>query len=273
MSEVHDIPPALPPKVTARRSFPGARSVIALVLREMSTTYGKSAGGYAWAILEPVVAIIFLSMVFGIVMRSPALGNSFPMFYATGVLTFGMFTGVQGKVSQALLYSKALLSYPTVTFIDAILARLILTVITEVLVCYIVFTGAMIFAEGWMRIDLPTIALGLFLAVYLGLGIGVLNAFIIMKIPLWQMLWSVLMRPMFILSGVIFLYDVLREPYSDWLWWNPAVHVIGLVRRGFYEAYQAQYVSVTYVMLVATISLTLGLLFLRAHYRDMLANN
>lgn len=273
MTEISSFPPPLPPKRTSRRSFPALRAIGALILREMSTTYGKSPGGYIWAFVEPVASIVFLTIVFQMFMRNPPIGNSYAMFYATGVLTFGIYSHIQAKTSQALLFSKALLGYPTVTFIDAIAARVILALITDILVAYVVFIGAMVFSEGWMRVDILTVAIGFGMAAFLGLGIGCLNAFINMKLPVWQQFWGVLTRPLMLISGVIILHENIPEPYKSWLSWNPIVHCVGLVRRGFYESYDGDYISVVYVALIALVCLTLGLLFLRAHYRDMLANN
>ena len=39
------------------RSFASLRCVIALMLREMATTYGRSPGGYLWVMLEPIAGI------------------------------------------------------------------------------------------------------------------------------------------------------------------------------------------------------------------------
>ena len=47
------------------------RTVVALILREMATTYGRSAGGYVWAILEPVLGVALLSVVFGMALDIP----------------------------------------------------------------------------------------------------------------------------------------------------------------------------------------------------------
>ena len=49
--------------VSDTRGLPSAtrsslRAVAALVLREMSTRYGRTPGGYLWAILEPLGMII-----------------------------------------------------------------------------------------------------------------------------------------------------------------------------------------------------------------------
>ncbi|WP_311200115.1 hypothetical protein [Phaeobacter inhibens] len=71
--------PAANPHHRHRRSMATLRTVAALVLREMSTRYGRTPGGYLWGILEPLAAILFLSLGFSLVIRTPSLGTSFPL--------------------------------------------------------------------------------------------------------------------------------------------------------------------------------------------------
>ena len=268
------LPPAQPARLLPpRRRLASLRAIMALVLREMSSSYGSSPGSYAWAVLEPAAGIALLSLVFAAAFMAPPLGGSFPTFYATGMLPFVMFGSLQSKVALSLLYSKQLLAYPTVTFVDAIVARFVLTLITELLVAYLILTGCLLLFEGRTRPNLPVIVEGFALTALLGLGVGVLLCFLFSRFPVTQRAWSILMRPMFIISGVFLLFEAIPQPYRDWLWWNPLVHVIGLVRRGFYPTYDAPYVSVTYVVLVSLACMVLGLIFLRRHYRDFLSNS
>jgi capsular polysaccharide transport system permease protein len=100
--------------------------------------------------------------------------------------------------------------------------------------------------------------------------VGTLNCFLLSVFPLWERAWAIFNRPMFIVSCVIFLYDSVPQPYQDWLWWNPLIHPIGLVRRGFYSTYDANYVSFIYVFAVAAVTLAAGLLLLRRYHRDII---
>ena len=107
-------------------SLATTRVISALMLREMSTMYGRSRGGYIWALAEPVLGIVLLSVIFSIGFRTPQLGTNFPMFYATGLIPFLTFNDVSTKVAQSINYSRQLLTYPCVTFVDAIVARFLL---------------------------------------------------------------------------------------------------------------------------------------------------
>ncbi len=270
MSPPSDIPAAQRPKLRPpRRSFASLRAIFALMLREMSTSYGRSPGGYVWAIAEPVAAIAFLSLVFSIAFGAPPVGQSFPMFYATGMVPFLMFNDLQNKVSQSLMYSKPLLAYPNVTFLDALIARFCLNLLTQLLIAYLVFTATMLLFEGRMALDFWIIVQGLALAAVLGLGIGTLNAFIYLRVPVWQQAWGVLTRPLFILSCTLIMYDGVPQPYRDWLWWNPLVHVTGLLRGGFYSVYDTYYVWIPYPLALAMGCFVLGLLLLRRHHRSL----
>ncbi len=70
------------------------RAVMALILREMATSYGRSPGGYAWAVLEPLAGIALLTVVLSVAFHAPPLGSSFALFYIFGLsmvlIVFGL---------------------------------------------------------------------------------------------------------------------------------------------------------------------------------------
>ncbi|MCA2008850.1 ABC transporter permease [Tritonibacter mobilis] len=250
--------------------FSALRTVAALILREMSTTYGRSPGGYIWVILEPVLGIGLLVAIFSSGFRSPPLGSNFALFYATGLLSMFMFTTTAAKVSQTVNYSRQLLNYPRVTLMDAILARFILNVLTQMVIMVIVLGGILMFTETRSTFHLDRILSSIAMAASLGLGIGLLLCTLISQHPIWQTVWSVLTRPLILISGVIILHETLPQPYRGWLDWNPLVHVTGQMRRAFYYSYRAEYLDVTYVYLAALTCGVLGLFFLRSYYRNMM---
>ncbi len=265
-------PPLPQSRAINRRRFASARTILALVLREMITTYGRSPGGYLWAVLEPVAAIALLTIIFSVGFRSPSLGTNFPIFYATGMIPFVMYNDLSSKVALSLLFSKPLLAYPAVTYLDAIIARFLVNMLTQLMVAYITLTGIMIFFETRLVPDYPTIIQGFALAALLAFGVGVMNCYLFSRFPVWQRAWSILMRPMFLISGIFFLFDNIPQPYQDILWYNPLVHLIGLVRRGFYSSYDASYVSIGYLIGVSMGLILAGLLLLWRSHRDLLQN-
>lgn len=246
------------------------RAITALVLREMSTTYGRSPGGYLWAILEPAAGITLLVIIFSLAFRAPPLGTSFAIFYASGLLPFMLFMDIVNKLSQAIQFSRQLLEYPRVTFLDALAARLILNSLTQLMVHTFVLSFIFVVLKPSVSMDFSKVLLGYGVTILLAAGIGTMNGFLTLSYPLWQTIWSITTRPLLIVSGIIFLFETVPQPYQGYLWYNPLVHVIALVRDGYYPFYHPSYASVFYVVLVAFATGMSGLFLLRRYHKDML---
>ncbi|WP_377387181.1 ABC transporter permease [Rhodobacter lacus] len=239
------------------------------MLREMSSTYGRSMLGYLWAVLEPVAGIMLLTFIFSFAFRSPPLGTNFPLFYASGMLPFLAYMDIGQKSAMAVRFSKSLLFYPGVTFIDAIAARFFVNVLTQIMVAVCIFSLIIILFDVHTILDLPAIILSFAMAFALGLGVGTLNCYLLATYPLWERIWAVLNRPLFIISCIFFLYESIPNPYRGYLWWNPLVHIIGEARKGFYATYDGAFISPLYVFSVSGICFALGLLLLRRYHRDI----
>ena len=113
------------------RGYAPARTISALMLREMATTYGRYPGGYLWALIEPVAVIGLLSVAFSLAFHAPPLGDSFPVFYATGYLPYMMFHDISQKAALATRFSRPLLSFAPVGWIETLLARVLLNGLTH----------------------------------------------------------------------------------------------------------------------------------------------
>lgn len=253
-----------------RATWATPRAIGALILREITTTYGRSPGGYIWAIMEPAAGIALLTLVFSIGFRTPPLGTSFALFYAAGILPLMMYTDLSAKLAQTVQFSRALLTYPRITFLDALIARFVLNLLTQIMVHLIVLGFILIYLNPTTTLDFAKIGQAYLLTLALALGIGTLNSFLTLAYPIWQTAWAILNRPLFLISCVFFIFESVPQPYADYLWFNPIVHIAGLMRDGFYPFYQPTYISVAYPLIIALSSAMIGLFLLRRYHRDML---
>lgn len=193
------------------------------------------------------------------------------MFYATGFLPFTVYQGVLNTVSRALNFSRPLLMYPAVTWLDALIARAILNSLTGIMVSYLVLVGIVTFSDTTTVLDAGPIALATFMTALLGVSIGVMNCLLIGLFPAWEIIWSIVSRPLFLVSGIMFIYEDLPRNIQWLLWYNPLMHITGELRKGFYPMYSPDYVSPSYVILVSLVLLTFSLILLKKYYRDILA--
>lgn len=256
-------------EVRQHRSFPALRAIGALILREVQTSHARTSGGYLWAIAEPVGGILMLTLIFQAFLKAPPIGIDFSLFYATGVIPFMGYMDISGKVASSITYSKGLLQYPAVTFADAIIARIIFGAITQVMVAIFVFTGILILFDTRADPQMDLIAISLLMSISLASAIGSLNCFMNAAFGWWHSIWSILMKPMFLLSGIFFIYDDIPQPFRDYLWWNPLIHVVGQMRRAFYPSYVGDYVSVSYVLGLSLLLFAIGFALLVRFHRDL----
>lgn len=273
-------PPSLPQRkgmpinsdlkeVRSYRNFASFRTIGALVLREVQTSSSRTTGGFVWAILEPVGGILLLTLIFSAGFRTPPIGSNFAIFYATGVVPFMAYMDISNKVASTIKSSKGLLAYPAVTFMDVILARIIFNTVTQFIVASIIFIGTIVAMDTRTDPQVESIAVGFLMYILFSFAIGSLNCFLFEAFSWWQPVWGILMRPLFLLSCIFFIYDDVPDLYKDWLWWNPLVHIIGQMRHAFYPSYVGDYISYTYVFSVSLCLLALGLIFLIRYHRDL----
>ncbi|GHF74791.1 transport permease protein [Seohaeicola zhoushanensis] len=246
------------------------RTVLALVLREMSTRYGRTPGGYAWSILEPLGAILVLSIGFSLLIRTPSLGHSFLLFYATGYLPFDMYQSISNAVARAINFSRPLLLYPAVTWLDAVLARFLLNSLTSVVVSVLLLGGILAVIGHRATLDMVPMVEATGLAMILGLGVGTLNCALSGLFPIWEVAWSIITRPLFLASGILYIYEDLPEIARTILWFNPLMHISGIMRSGFYPTYVATYASPLYVLGVSLVLMALGQVLLGRYHREIL---
>lgn len=236
------------------------RVVAALLVREMSTRFGSKPGGYVWAIVDPVAHIGFMTIIFMAITRTPALGKSFPLFFATGYLAFQFYQAMAGYLNGAIKANRTLLSYPNVAPIDTIVSRYILQAGTTSVVTFCVLGLILMTVNQPVYLNWPAIIEAAFAATLLGLGVGIFNNVAALRFPLYEQIFSIINRPLFLISGVFFLPDALPGPIRDIVLYNPLVHVVMLFRKGFYQEYRALEMDMFYLYSFAFTIMFVGLL-------------
>lgn len=259
-----------PAQIPRSRRFKFLRVTGALMLREFVSQDNRAALSFLWQVLEPVASIVLLTVVFQAMTRHPPLGTNFPLYYVTGVLPFQLFMTVSNKVSSAVKFSRPLLEFPAVRVIDAIIARFVLNVVIEISVFLV-----LIFLIAWyydltLIVDVPRATLAMTLSASLALGIGAFNSVLFLAFPLYEKFYSVVTRPLMIVSGVLFQTDGLPVAMQAWVWWNPVAHPVALMRGAFYSGADLSEVSPLYVFSISGVAFVLGLITLHRFFRDAL---
>lgn len=84
--------------------------LLMLAWREISVRYKQTVLGALWAIIQPVVAMLIFSMVFGRLAKMPSQGLPYPLFSYVAMLPWQYFSAVLSNSSNSLLNNPYLLS-------------------------------------------------------------------------------------------------------------------------------------------------------------------
>jgi len=246
------------------------RVVVALMCREMVTRFGSSSGGYIWAILEPVGSIAILALCFSSFVRHPPLGTSFVMFFATGSIAYSAYLQTASLLGQAIRANSTLLNYAAVNIYDTIIARLYLQFLTISATAIIIFSTIYLFNFEKFNVDLIIIVQSLFLAFGLAFAVGTTNAILFIKYPVWTRIYIMITRPLFLISGVLFIPEDMPLVVQKLLAWNPLTHIISHFRQGFYPDYKAELLNLPYVYSIVLTGTFASLFFLDQTGRKIL---
>jgi lipopolysaccharide transport system permease protein len=152
--------------------------LIFLAWREVRVRYKQSALGIGWVLVQPLVAMIIFSVVFGRFARLPSEGLPYPLFVLSGLLPWQLFGSSLTRTGGSLVANANLLTkvyFPRLIIpLAAALAGVVDFAISLVLlVGVLVYYGV---RPGWQVLTLPVFALlALLAAIAVGLWLSALN--------------------------------------------------------------------------------------------------
>jgi capsular polysaccharide transport system permease protein len=143
----------------------------------------------------------------------------------------------------------------------------------EFATCYAVFwvliLGQALYRQHFEIDCVLLITTGFILAGLLGAAVGLLFCCLAEFSKVAERARGPLLRPLFWVSGIFFIPEQIPEAARPAILANPLLHIVELVRDGFFRSYTAEFVSVSYVGFWILGVLLLGLSFERIVRRQI----
>jgi capsular polysaccharide transport system permease protein len=215
------------------------RVLLALMLREARTRYGRRQAGYLWALIEPIMHVAMFVIIFSYMGRPVPLGQSTTLFLVTGLSTYFGFRNVMTRTQGGYGSNEALLSFPIVKVIDCFLGRALLELATWLAVTAILIGGLIAVGEAGPPRSAVTLLTAILALAAIGFGVGVCLGIVGEFLPSLSAFMKMPMRFLYFLSGAFYLPDQMPPAARDVLEWNPVLHGITLFRMGYYHLYDS----------------------------------
>ena len=232
----------------------------ALFLRELQTRFGRFRLGYLWALLEPGMHMLMLTLMFYTVRaRQIIFDMPVPVFIITGIIPWLLFSHMVNASMTAIEGNRTLFNFRAVKPITALIARMSLEGVIY-LTTYVVWLVICWWAGLQFSIADPLLLLASFILLSMvNVGVCLILCVTCTLHPELQRSIKMFIRPLYFISGVFFISTMIPPAYHAFFTWNPVFHAIELGRSAFFGDYETLLGSFEYLLLLAVALMTIGL--------------
>ncbi len=198
---------------------------LTFVWRDLKVRYKQTAIGVAWAVLQPFVTMVVLTLVFGKFAKFPSQDLPYPVFLYSAQLPWTYFASAFTASAASVATNASLVT--KIYFPRVLLPLAAITVpAVDFLIASTILVGMMAYYHtilGWQALLAPLLLL---LAMVTALGVGLLFSVVNVRyrdvpyvIPFLVQIW-------FYASGVIYPISALRPAWQWVLSLNPMAGMI-----------------------------------------------
>jgi capsular polysaccharide transport system permease protein len=252
-----------------RKGFRVQGQVIgALLMRELSSRFGRENLGYLWLFLEPMMLGSAIGLVHHV--SGHGLPGNLPIlpFWILSYVPYYLFRSVINRAPSAIYSNQSLLYHRRVTLFDIIVSRNLLdgAAVLGAMFVFILTFGLVL--EDWPK-EPAKIILGMVLMLGLahGLSLGIAAGSVYSE--LFDRLTHLVTYLSLPFTGAFFMVFWLPTELQEVAEWMPTVHVFELIRAGQFGTQVPTSYDIPYLLgWIAALNL-FGMLALRRARRDL----
>lgn len=234
------------------------RLIRAIMQRELRSRYTGDKVGYAWSLLIPLMWILLIWAFFQMFRRPVPIDTDAGSFIFTGVIPYVSFRFTLSAVMRSKLTYHNLFIMPRVSPEIVCFSVALLEVANAFFIYGIVLTGNWVF-YGPLEISQPSmIIFGLFLACLLGSTLAYMVVSLIPNVRFALRAMQIVVRPIFYLSGVFYIVAELPNNLQEWLWFNPLIHAVEIVRTGAFGDFGSRVTQAWLPLLYCVVFVLIG---------------
>jgi ABC-type polysaccharide/polyol phosphate export permease len=228
----------------------------ALALKELKIRYKRSTLGFLWALLNPALLMVILTLVFSTISRSMGIEH-YSIFLMSVLLPWTFFSqtlsySVESIVGNGNLIKKV--NLPKVVFPVAALISNIINFLLS-LIPLVLLIVALRFPLHWTWVYLPIPLLGL---IMFSLGTGFLVAALNVFYRDVAHIIQIVLSAWFYFTPILFSLDFIAPNHLWILRLNPMLYVLNGFRLAIYYGMLPSWASVAASLGVGVAALTIG---------------
>ncbi|MFC3173273.1 ABC transporter permease [Novosphingobium bradum] len=239
------------------------RVITALMIRELTTRFGRENIGFLWIMAEPLLFGSLVSIMWTIMKGPEEHGVSVVAFVITGYLPLTLFRNSVNRAVSVFQVNSSLMYHRQIKILDFIFVRVLVEVVGT-LMAYLFVAVVLIYFDLF-----PVPAdLGIFVAGFLLYSLFTLSLCLVIA-PASEMssalekFMPVTTYIMIPVSGTFNMVSWLTPAAREYLLWSPPVNAMEMMRAGIFGDQVAPYYGFAVPLLVPMVLSLLGLFLCR----------
>jgi capsular polysaccharide transport system permease protein len=255
---------------TAMRGLAVQTHVVgALLMRELHTRFGRDNIGYLWAVFEPGLLALAVTVMYLAASSRTGFGMDPIPFWVVGYTPFCMFRFMVLRAEAAIESNRTLLYHRMVTITDLMIARNLLEFASAAMAMAILVGFAWLCGVGNLP-DRPILMFaGMAQLWFLSFGLSLIVAAASENSTVVQRIVHPATYVSLPLSGAFFLLKWIPHPFREYLAWSPLISPFEQIREGQFAMFDSDYVCPAYVIGWSLVLTILGLFAIRITRRRM----
>jgi lipopolysaccharide transport system permease protein len=238
-----------------------------LVWRELKVRYKQAALGAAWAIIQPLFAVLIFTAVFGVFARIPSDRVPYPLFAFAALLPWTYFSEATRRASIGLVGESDLVRKIYFPRLIIPLAMVVAPLI-DFGISFVILLAMMAFYGFWptwhVLAVLPLLSLSLMLALAFSLWLGPINVRfrdIMQTIPFVLQIWMYA-------TPIVYPLDMVPDKWRTLYSLNPMVGVVEGFRWALLDKGDVDTRAIAISLVFISAALAGGLVFFRRMERS-----
>lgn len=239
-----------------------SRIIGALLMRELTTRFGRQGLGFAWVIAEPLMFCFGVIIMWSLIKPAYEHGIRVAPLTMTGYMCLLLYRHMISFSLGAVEGNIGLLHHRQISILHIFLARNLMEFGGATAAFVVVYVVLMALGQVGLPADWLLLYAGWLMTAWVGFGLALVFAGLAVRYEIMERLVGILTYAMIPLSGAFFMVSWLPAQYRDAFLLIPLPHGIEMVRGGVLGEFVATYYHPTYALACGGVLIVTGMLLL-----------
>ena len=239
-----------------------SRILGALMMRELTTRFGRDGLGFAWLIAEPLMFCFGVLILWTATKPEYEHGIRVAPFVMTGYMSLILTRHMIGLLGGALQANLGLMYHRQIAPIHIFIARILLEMGGATAAFFVVYVVLLSLGQVRLPHDYLLLYSGWLLLGWMSCGFALVLAGLAMRYDLIERLVGLISYALIPLSGVFYMVSWVPPDFQEFILYIPFVHGVEMIRAGVFGEFVETTYDWRYALLLGTIFNILGLLLI-----------